>query len=161
MWFPPFPLTMFPSTHPLTVRNFPKRNLKVWFSETDEKRSQTVGHTKSYAKVVVPRDDKLLGRSAMVHLTSATKWHVQGRVVWCRKENGVCGGPWEILNPRGQARTSPIPSGKLTVCYEKSLFLLGKSTISMAIFNSFLYVYQRVFMEVAGKCWQPWLVTGR
>lgn len=54
---------------------------KVWFSETDEKRNQTVGHTKSYAKVVVPRNDELLGRSAMVHLTSATKWHVQGELL--------------------------------------------------------------------------------
>ena len=31
---------------------------------------------------------------------------------------------------------------------EKSQFLMGKSTISMAIFNSFLYVYQRVFLEL-------------
>ena len=28
-----------------------------------------------------------------------------------------------------------VPSGKLTVCYGKSPFLIGKSTISMAIFN--------------------------
>ena len=32
----------------------------------------------------------------------------------------------------------------LTVCYGKSPFLMGKSTISMAMFNSFLLVYQRV-----------------
>ena len=31
-----------------------------------------------------------------------------------------------------------IPSGKLTVCYGKSLFLMGKSTISMAIVNSYV-----------------------
>ena len=37
-----------------------------------------------------------------------------------------------------------IPSGKLSHNYGKSLFLMGKSTISMAIFNSFLLVYQRV-----------------
>ena len=37
-----------------------------------------------------------------------------------------------------------VPSGKLTVCYGKSLFLMGKSAISMAIFNSKLLVYQRV-----------------
>jgi len=34
--------------------------------------------------------------------------------------------------------------GKHTKNYGKSQFLMGKSTISMAIFNSFLYVYQRV-----------------
>jgi hypothetical protein len=35
-----------------------------------------------------------------------------------------------------------IPTGKHN--YGKSPFFMGKSTISMAIFNSFLYVYQRV-----------------
>jgi hypothetical protein len=37
-----------------------------------------------------------------------------------------------------------LPSGKHTKNYGKSPFLKGTSTISMAIFNSFLYVYQRV-----------------
>ena len=37
-----------------------------------------------------------------------------------------------------------IPSGKHTKNYGQSPFLLGKSTISMAIFNSKLLVYQRV-----------------
>ena len=31
-----------------------------------------------------------------------------------------------------------IPSGKLTVCYGKSPCSMGKSTISMAIFNSYV-----------------------
>ena len=35
-----------------------------------------------------------------------------------------------------------LPSGNLTVCYGKiHPFFMGKLTISMAIFNSFLYVY--------------------
>ena len=37
-----------------------------------------------------------------------------------------------------------VPSGELTICYGKSPFLMGKSIISMAMFNSFLYVHQRV-----------------
>ena len=37
-----------------------------------------------------------------------------------------------------------IPSGKQPHNYGKSPFLMGKSTISMAIFNGFLYVYQRI-----------------
>ena len=37
-----------------------------------------------------------------------------------------------------------LPSGKHTKNDGKSPFLMGKSTISMTIFNSFLYVYQRV-----------------
>ena len=31
-----------------------------------------------------------------------------------------------------------LPSGKLTVCYGKSPFLIGKSTISMTMFNSYV-----------------------
>ena len=46
-----------------------------------------------------------------------------------------CCGKWTILL---------LPSGKRLRNYGKSPFLMGKSTISMAIFNSFLYVYQRV-----------------
>jgi len=38
-----------------------------------------------------------------------------------------------------------IPSGKHTKNYGKSLFLMGKSTISMAISNSYVTNYQRVF----------------
>ena len=38
-----------------------------------------------------------------------------------------------------------LPSGKLLHNYGTSPFLMGKSTISMAIFNSFFYVYQRVY----------------
>ena len=41
--------------------------------------------------------------------------------------------------------------GKLTVCYGKSLFY-SKFTFSMAIFNSFLYVYQRV--DLTGRQWE-------
>ena len=37
-----------------------------------------------------------------------------------------------------------IPSGKRLHNHGKSPFFMGKSTISMAMFNSFLYVYQRV-----------------
>ena len=39
---------------------------------------------------------------------------------------------------------SEIPSGKHTTNYGKSQILMGKSTISMAMFNSKLLVYQRV-----------------
>ena len=44
-----------------------------------------------------------------------------------------------------------VPSGKLLHNYGQSPFLMGKLTISMAIFNSFLYVYQRV------DCWDWWM----
>ena len=47
--------------------------------------------------------------------------------------------------------TKIIPSGKLTVCNGKiHHFFMGKSTISMAIFNCFLYVHQRVIITIFG-----------
>ena len=49
-----------------------------------------------------------------------------------------------------------LPSGKLSHNYGKSQFVLGKSSISMAIFSSKLLVYQRVagcFLQVqVGLC---------
>ena len=50
------------------------------------------------------------------------------------------GNPTE---PRKKWPDDLLP-GKLSHNYEKSPFFIGKSTISMVIFNSFLYVYQRV-----------------
>ena len=46
--------------------------------------------------------------------------------------------------------TGCIPSGKHTKSYGKSPFFMGKLTISMAMFNSFLYVYQRVVVFSTG-----------
>jgi len=40
----------------------------------------------------------------------------------------------------------PLVNVYITI-YGKSPFFMGKSTISMAIFNSFLYVYQRVIWD--------------
>ena len=45
-----------------------------------------------------------------------------------------------------------LPFGKHTKNYGKSPFLMGKLTISMAIFNSCLYVYQRVRLL---RCFKP------
>ena len=47
----------------------------------------------------------------------------------------------------------PLPSGKHTKNYGKSPFLMGKLTISMAIFNSYGTNYQRVISEdTKGGC---------
>ena len=48
-----------------------------------------------------------------------------------------------------------IPSGKHTKNYGKSPFLMGKLTISMAIFNGYV-VYQRV----SGMIWGRSVVKG-
>ncbi|KAF4690230.1 Threonylcarbamoyladenosine tRNA methylthiotransferase [Perkinsus olseni] len=50
----------------------------VWFDEVDEKRGQTVGHTKRYTKVIVPEvrtdlmGEKMRGRVE----DNSSKWHV-------------------------------------------------------------------------------------
>jgi hypothetical protein len=44
-----------------------------------------------------------------------------------------------------------VPSGKHTKNYGKSPFLMGNSTISMAIFNSKLLIYQRVNLITTGS----------
>merc|ERR1712151_603 len=55
------------------------RTERVWFSATEEERGQTIGRTKAFAKVLVKRDDALLGRSAMVKLGKSCKLHVEGK----------------------------------------------------------------------------------
>ena len=54
---------------------------RVWFAGTDGLHNQTVGRTKNFAKVLVPRDDALLGQSAMVEILQPSVQHVEGRVV--------------------------------------------------------------------------------
>ena len=48
-----------------------------------------------------------------------------------------------------------IPSGKRFQNYGKSQFLMGKSTICMAIFNSFLYVYQAGYLITSSRSPPP------
>ena len=50
-----------------------------------------------------------------------------------------CGKKWQSIEVH-----LLVSSGELTFCHGKSPFFMGKSTISMAIFNCFLYVHQRV-----------------
>ena len=54
--------------------------------------------------------------------------------------------PWHDRNifPCNVQYTTMFPMYQLKHGYGKAPLLMGKSTISMAIFNSFLYVYQRV-----------------
>ena len=46
-----------------------------------------------------------------------------------------------------------LPSGKCLHNYGKSPFLMGKSTISMAIFNSYVSHYQKVATTRIVPCW--------
>jgi len=66
----------------------------------------------------------------------------------------------ELISPRTFKSRLPkhmflkIPSGKQTVCYGKSPFIIGKSTISMAIFHSNASHYQRVSPFLMEKLWE-------
>ena len=60
------------------------REVDVWFDlgdENDEKRNQSVGHTKNYTKVIVPLDPRLPGTMRRVKVFSVHKWHVKGTIV--------------------------------------------------------------------------------
>jgi len=46
------------------------------------KQQQTCGHTKQHVKVVIPRDDKLLGKRRICRiLDCANKWHVTAELL--------------------------------------------------------------------------------
>ena len=66
--------------------------------------------------------------------------HLGGNHSW---DGHQCHPP-RLMTPDGSPilRSKSISVGYIN--YGTSPFLMGKSTISMAIFNSFLYVYQRV-----------------
>ncbi|MCQ2816570.1 MAG: tRNA (N(6)-L-threonylcarbamoyladenosine(37)-C(2))-methylthiotransferase, partial [archaeon] len=58
----------------------------VWFhniKDEDKNKEQNlmVGHNKSYVKVLVKKDDSLLGKVAKVKVTGINKWHIYGEVI--------------------------------------------------------------------------------
>merc|ERR1711976_713510 len=54
---------------------------RVWFTGTDSEHGQTVGRTKAFAKVLVERDDTLLGCCADVRIDRTCRLHTEGRLV--------------------------------------------------------------------------------
>lgn len=60
---------------------FRGREERVWFTGTDVEHGQTIGRTKAFAKVLVQRDDTLLGRSATVRISETSRLHVSGEVL--------------------------------------------------------------------------------
>jgi hypothetical protein len=54
----------------------------VWFGvDKDNTKTKSVGHTKSYVKVLVPLDDDLVGCRGTVEIGKVSRFHVEGRVV--------------------------------------------------------------------------------
>ena len=82
----------------------------------------------------------------------------------CRWNRALSCATGESLQAGGDGRKTPggksygdvnlqkkyggLPSGNLLHSYGKSPFLMGKSTISMAIFNSELLVYRRAVVKI-------------
>lgn len=57
---------------------------KVWINtEVSDDQQFTVAHTKNYTKVLLPRDDSLIGCSAHVKILSSARFHVNAEVVSC------------------------------------------------------------------------------
>lgn len=55
---------------------------RVWANtEVDSTGRYTVAHTKNYTKVLVPRDDTLMGASAEVEVVSVARWHVVAKIL--------------------------------------------------------------------------------
>lgn len=55
---------------------------KVWINtEVSDDKKYTVAHTKNYTKVLLPRDDSLMGCTALVRILSSARFHVTGEVL--------------------------------------------------------------------------------
>ena len=62
-------------------KNLIDQRIKVWFNtEVSSDGRHSVGHTKSYVKVLVPIDISLPGKSRMVEIFSYSRFHIEGKV---------------------------------------------------------------------------------
>lgn len=80
MWFPPFPLAMFLSTHPLTVRNFPKKTSR--FGSAKPMRSEV----KQWA---TPRATQKSSCRGMISCLGEVPWFT-----WHQRPSGTSKGGW-------------------------------------------------------------------
>lgn len=56
--------------------------MQVWINtEVSDDHKHTVAHTKNYTKVLLKRDDTLVGCTAQVEIVSSSRFHVNGVVV--------------------------------------------------------------------------------
>ena len=70
---------LFESFHP--YESYVHQTLRVWFCTEVSDDSRSVGHTKSYVKVLVPLDGNLPGRHYYVKITGASRFHIEGEIV--------------------------------------------------------------------------------
>mmetsp|Transcript_15541 Transcript_15541/g.17261 ORF Transcript_15541/g.17261 Transcript_15541/m.17261 type:complete len:562 (+) Transcript_15541:46-1731(+) len=55
---------------------------RIWVSEMDDKNADMmVGHTKNYTKILIPRDEALMGKSVIVDIIETHMWHAVGKII--------------------------------------------------------------------------------
>ena len=87
---------------------------RVWVTDVAKDGTSLVGHTKSYAQVLLPggaeNREKLMGRSAVVRVVSAARWHVVGEVLEVLERSAP-----RLAAPPGaaeaMAKTAPLGKG--------------------------------------------------
>jgi threonylcarbamoyladenosine tRNA methylthiotransferase CDKAL1 len=81
---------LFESQKPYAETMSQRRNLRVLIgNEVNEKFQQSVGHTKGYVKVLIPRDDDLRGKMVRVNVRETAKWHIVADVIAVEDNRGV------------------------------------------------------------------------
>ena len=106
---------------------------------------------------LLPMDVMTNRYSELEAMAHRNRWFTELKDGDFPKNDGVCQLGWWMKFPtewkviKGikamfQTTNQPLPSGKHTKNYRKSPCSMGKSTVSMAIFNSKLLVYQRVIV---------------
>ena len=98
-----------------------------------------------------PTEDVVMGQKPMMHIDAQHLWGMNIHMYQSLEGDIILIPEWndphfaiysDLLGTWCRIATWGTRPGKLTVCYGKSQFFMGKSTISMAIFNSKLLVYQ-------------------
>jgi len=93
------------------------REVTVWINTEvankpgDGRGERTVGHTKSYVKVLVPLDARLVGCVARVRVESTHRWHVEGTVLDFRPINRQTSAPANSSLSTHSAAASAATSG--------------------------------------------------
>ena len=90
---------------------------RVWVTDVAKDGTSLVGHTKSYAQVLLPggaeNRERLMGRSAVVRVVSAARWHVVGEVLEVLERSAP-----RLAPPPGaaaaMAKTAPLGKGART-----------------------------------------------
>jgi hypothetical protein len=68
---------------------------RIWVNtevSDDKNGNYTVGHTKNYTKVLVPRDDRLMGESVEVEVIKVFRWHIEAVRIGAGGGGGGGGG---------------------------------------------------------------------